>query len=244
MNILRKILGHFSEREPRIEINRLHDVLLHLVGKNQPYPLYNLSSSGLAFLLERHADPEEYPVDKTVNARLELAGQKGATLHLNLRFAHSTPTVVGCEIMNTQEEMRHIIYDYFEYEVLAHTLRYFPPKDLKKEVDGEPHWFTGDNNCSLFLVAKNNHVVRFFLSYFGNVVEMNANHRISWGLVYDGSDMDQGFYYPHDEQVLVRNFSEQSKDIAGPIVRFVSGLPQLHPTLKKEICDKIQLVLS
>lgn len=239
MSLLKKIVGQFIEREPRIEINPLHHVELNLVGKNKPFSLYNLSSSGLAFMLESPAEPEEYPSGKNTNARLQLEDK---TIHLSLQYVHQTPRTIGCRISNIQNDIRDTIYNYFEYEVMAQKVKYFAPKDLKKEVDGEPHWFSGDNNCSLYYVAQKERVVRFFISYFGNIIEMNSNSRLTWGLVYDGTDMDQrsGHYFPHDDAVLTRNFSEQSMLIFKPVLRFIGGLQQINPVHKKYICDKLE----
>jgi len=170
-------------RAPRIKILALHNI--HFTSPQLPHPseftLANLSISGLGCILHDASWP---PPGSTVEGFLKIEEIAHPT---TLRVIHLNHGIAGASFQNPSIQLIRAISDYLDIELAAVNLKAVPSTNLKEEPDGEPFWFYGTNNCELFFVLKDDKIVRFYLTLFGNYVEGTLDQPLKYGKVQENT---------------------------------------------------------
>jgi hypothetical protein len=152
---------------------------------------------------------------------------KGRKHLFEAKLVHVSGEIAGCAFVSRQLEFVRAFQDYFELELSALRLNRMNPEHLKKEPDGEPRFFHG-NDCELFFVETPQSgggwkLARFHLSFLGNYFEGELGKSVRYGYVIEPEDKDKPSHAASD---LIR-FTNAPPEMMAAAARFVENVREL-----------------
>lgn len=224
--------NNYKRRGERVNLNVLHNVLLFVQPKDSAtfinYPVLNLSVSGLAF---SHEGPSKtFKIGDKIKVELEVYGKNKEVFDVEIvRFQGS---MVGAQVKSNEVQYRAMIQKYFDNEITALSPMKLPDSAIMEEKDGYPLYFHG-KSCEFYIVVLHDKLVRFELTYFGNIIRMEKNQKVITG------------YNSSNEKGEIE-FIEQggiSSEITQNVLRLISITPGISPVIKEQIAKKLQALL-
>ncbi|OFZ22449.1 MAG: hypothetical protein A2X94_01335 [Bdellovibrionales bacterium GWB1_55_8] len=220
----------YLARAPRVHLNSL----IHTeFTRRTPEPakqmeLSNISLTGLALTADSKAD--RVRVGNFIFGDLVLGG--APAISVKLEVMRSMGSMLGCRFNEPTSELRSRILKYFEVEIASGEFLPVPAGRLAQEKDGQPAWFTGENNCELYLVTSGTKVVRFHLGLFANYVEGGEDLPLRFGkIVEDPIPEKPG----HKGSSLIRPDENWGKEQLVMALRLVRQAAQLNPEHRKRL---------
>ena len=237
---------------PRVPLTSLHRVSFHeeKPSSGRVLAIANISTSGVGFL--RESASSWPPAGSVLEGRLEVpaAGGRQAGVPARAKIVHGIDSgrVVGCafvpEAGGNILAVQRLVRDYFRIELAALNMIHAPEDVLAAEPDGAPHWFHGKNNCELHYVSAKedrDRLLRFQISFFANFVDGDDTGPVRYGAVVE--DLDSGESKPrHKSAALVRWQEPFPPEMVEPIVRFISTIQGLPPSIRASLVGRIESV--
>jgi len=223
------------DRAPRVQLGALHHISFHQKEPpvSTPLQLANLSTSGVGFM---KSSSTTWPSTGSIlKGDFLVAGSEIAT---SLQIVHISAKIVGCRIIENNAEVERMVNDYFNLELSAVRLIPVNPAILKSEPDGKPQWFKGENNCELYVVEKEQRLVRYNLSFFGNYIEGSPRTALKYGHIVEDEELKEGPKYKGSS--IVRLVSDLPVEIIDLSLKFLTNIESLD----KGILEEIQTTLK
>ena len=227
-------------RQPRVSIDSLHNISF---DAEHPFSckdikLANISSTGIGFIKECS---DFWPEAETViEGTLKVLDHQTP---MSARIIHITSDIAGCHFTKTSQPVKEILNKYFEVELAAMKMTKVSPEYLKKESDGDPIWFRGSDNCDLFLVASNNHIIRFNISFFGNNIEWQAGesddsiNKPRFTTIYSDKPSD---FFTDREYNNEWQKEEITEELAACAIKFLNNIIELEIDIRKNLYSIIK----
>lgn len=182
---------------PRCEINETDEIMafFSLEGTSayfhehatfeQPHPVINLSSRGIALFLLEGEEPEFFRANRYLTLKLVIEGNL-LTLPAEVVYVLEDIKRIGLRFSHISEQHLDIISRFIDTRFLASSLKEVPIKSqLVKGVICR--WFHGKNNTDLFSWAtQGGHIYRHLFVFVDNVVEWTESGELSTGKVKRG----------------------------------------------------------
>ena len=224
----------FTPRPHRIQLLSLHHV--QFICKNplieDPIPLLNLSTNG-AGLMKNAISTLPAP-GTLLQGDFDFNGERHP---IEMRLIHNSGQVAGCAFQGDFSQIRDRIVRYFDLELSALKMTQVKPEMLQTEADGTPHWFLGTNNCELYLVSKEERVIRFNLSFFANYIEGGETIPTRFGQVVEDTRIDK----PKAKgSALVLWEKALPEDLLNTACRFMENVLPLSSAHRIAILEKIK----
>jgi hypothetical protein len=170
--------------------------------------------------------------------------QLGRQFPIEARIAGLSSRVVECDLITAislkdaqaATELRDTIESYFKVELGAIHMMRVNPAMVKSVPDGTPHWFYGDNNCSLYFVVSEGKIVRFSVSIFGNYIEGGEGKPMRYGQV-TGDEAREAYQYKGASEVKWAD--RIPSDFTETISKFLFNISKLEPTFRFSISDMV-----
>ena len=102
---------------------------------------------------------------------------------------------------------------------------------------GDPHWYHGDNNCELYFVERNDKILNFHITFFGNAIEFSVEGRMIYGHVWD-EERDKDIAYKGSK--LIKVVDKMEVEILYESKSFVRQIPLLGEHFKQQIIEIIE----
>jgi len=223
------------ERAPRIRLLPLHNIEFTLKHPSATYhiKLANLSLSGAGFI--RSTAISWPPVGTILRGDFKVEKKNYPVC---AQIVHISPLVVGCSYEGDVSGVQGMIKDYFRVEMLALKMIEVHPGDIpgKKEAEGIPRWFRGQDNCELFLVVEGTDVVRFQMCVFGNYIEGGESNKLSYGTVLGDIDEKK----PRSKaSSSIRTTEKISIEVMDTAIKFAENIESLAPEYRSAICARL-----
>lgn len=157
-----------------------------------------------------------------------------------LELIHLTGQTAGLRFVEPSPELLGMSKKYFNLEMAALEMTKVNPSVLRKQSEGNPHWLYGPNNCELFAVEKDNSLVRFHLSWYGNYAEGSASEKTRFGYVAEDRRNDEevsGVFYKGS--TLIHWLKAPTTDTVEEARRFLSHIQDLPEEIRKQIEVKL-----
>jgi len=225
-------------RDPRVDILPLHNIVFVPESTGDmvtPISLCNLSISGVGLLCDRErswAETGAVIFGKFIFQEREYP--------VSMEIVYVSDRVVGCRFSTADlKNMRTLVLRYFEMELTAQKLTAVSGKYLKKVEDGEPHWLRGANDCELYYVENDDHVVRFDLNFFGHHVDGGENKPLCFGYVVDENIATSGAGVRFKGASLVRPQAAPSPRLVEMTYKFVANISSLPGVSRAQLLAEI-----
>lgn len=221
-----------TKRAPRITLVPLQHTSFDL---HEPFScaeitVSNISSTGIGLFTEKVTNWP--PPDTLIKGSLHLQDRQ---LDLQLKIIHSNANIAGCCFLNLPDNFGNTLHHYFQIELAAMKISKIAKKYLKEESDGEAHWFRGSDNCELFLVISADKIIRFTISFFGNLIE----YRDAKTLRYSRIDHEENELKMKGSDLISRETSVP-KEIGESSMKFVMNIKELSGSHRDFICRAIK----
>ncbi len=218
---------HYIKRPIRINIHELHQV--YFERNNERIIISNMNSKGFGFLGKSFSVlPAKGDVLKGVLII------EGSSFPLDLEVVYSGKNV-GCKIKSISRECLNEISQYFSFEILALSLYPLNSDHLKKDPDGTPRIFVGEDNCELFFVENNKNLVKFSLTIFGNYLEVDKNQNVRHGKILDNAEDGEKEMTYKKATIIQTSQDALSEEQKNKIERFILNIENLNHEYKNEM---------
>jgi hypothetical protein len=211
-----------QNREPRVRL--LPGEAIYFEDSTQKYKVENISESGLAFA------KTTLQVGQRISGSLHIAKE---AISLELEVMRAGETTTGLRIRNGEKLLRGALRRVFTDEYQAMGMSAVSSELLQAEAAGIPHWFYAPGNYELYLVEKDNKVVKAHVSWKDRIVAASSGEGIKTGFL----QQEDREVPAHAKSALVNwlpAVDEQDKQKALRIVENIGGLSaQLKAELKK-----------
>jgi len=226
--------GLFARRKhPRVQLDPLHAVRFELTNSPAKLELGNLSISGMGLFTR------SLPAGVKNNDLLEgelICGD--GRVKVTARVVHLGQTLTGCQFIGHDADVNRLVQSYFNLELSAVTMISVRSELLQEDPDGTPHWIHGKNNCELFFISKNDRVIRFNLTFFGNYIEGGEEMRPKYGQIMEEED---ALGKPrHKSSALIRWDSSLATQLEPYALRFLASVPHLEESHRQAIARVLE----
>jgi len=226
------------KRPPRIPKEPIHQLSFEFQGPPKTRAeIANVSVGGLGFVVTppAAADSPHWPPTGTITPSIFTIGAQPFPVEFKLIYVG--PSSAGGAFVNSSREMLVALQQHLDAELAGAVMSYIGPEMLNPEPDGAPHWFQSER-AELFLVEKNNEVLRFNLMCFGNYVESETGKPLRFGQIVDNGDRSKPSYNKGSAKVHWAATVEPATLIM--ISRLVKHIPKLPPQFRDGILNLIK----
>jgi hypothetical protein len=215
-------------KHPRVTLDPLHAVSFELMEGAAKIDLGNLSISGMGLFAS--SLPSEVKNNDLLEGILHCGSER---VKATARVVHLGQVLIGCQFVGHDAEVNRLVQSYFSLELNALSMISVRSELLQEDPDGTPHWIHGKNNCELFFVSKDERVIRFNLTFFGNYVEGGEEMRPKYGQIMEEDD---GLGKPrHKSSALIRWDPALAAQLEPYALRFLGSVPYLEESHRKAI---------
>ncbi|MCM2324156.1 MAG: PilZ domain-containing protein [Oligoflexia bacterium] len=208
-------------RPPRIRMLPLHAVSFRVTDPAAlgEVSVANISAEGIGLVPK----PGSWPAPGGILAGELRIGEGLSEVKAEVR--HANERLVGCRFVQIPEGFRDRVLQAFFTELSALRMVRVNPEVLQRVDDGVPSLFVGDNGCELYLVEGPDGVlVRFTISFFGNVLEGGADGKLQGGQLQDEDSDGEPRYKGSAMHVATGPVSEDLLLTARKLLSNVEGL--------------------
>jgi hypothetical protein len=210
-----------SPSAPRVRVLSLAGVAAELdSAPGRRLELSNISSSGVAFIVEEGLPPPERGVAMQGQfhfgeSRIPFAGE----------VVHSTGQVIGLRFTGATAAISEMVQKHFDIELRAKAMVEVKREMLKEEPDGKPRWFRSSRGFDLFLVeGQGGEVVSFHLAFLGHYFEGARGKALRYGNVVDAHPGASAQYKGSDVIQFQNEIPADTRSAAVRVVENVNGL--------------------
>jgi hypothetical protein len=229
--------NHSEKRQPRIKVDYLNKISFcfpDLVLKNDfMVKLKNISTSGVAF--EYEGLNCQFNIGDKLIVSFKIYDHE---CDVQIQFVRITGDIIGARVLSNLSSFAQLISKFYKVELSAADMSYIESEKLNPVLDGDPHWYHGDNNCELYFVERSSRIINFHITFFGNAIEFGKSGNLIYGHVWgDEQDRDKDIYYKGSQFIKVVDSIED--EIIEESMSFVRQVPLLDEDLKQQIVDII-----
>jgi hypothetical protein len=230
----KQLVPNHIKRPIRIKIHESHQVYFE---KNKERVLINnMNSKGFGFLGKSFSIlPKKGDIIKGI---LTIETE---SFPIELEVVYSGKNV-GCKIILIERNCLKKISQYFSFELVAQSLYPLNSEHLKKDPDGTPIFYVGEDSCELYFVENNKNLIKFSVTLFGNYIEIDKNHNIRHGRVSGNSEeLEKNLTYKKSDLILTSQevLAEEQKN---KIERFILSIENLSQEYKTEMIKLLHTV--
>jgi hypothetical protein len=224
-----KMSGSFHMRAVRIRIFSAHNISFDLFSSSARKRLNvtNVSTTGIGF--SKDEDSSWQALGQKLTGQLNL---RNSSFRVSLEVRHVTQGTVGCKFISTETSLEKAIEDYLVYEITALGLKSVDKEHLATTEEGEPHWFIDPKGNELYVIEKNNELLRFHIVFLGNYVEWKKGNLVKVGIVLSDRNAKP---LRHKGSHVVRFSDSVPKEISVVVGRLLENIPQLNLEIKSQI---------
>ncbi len=222
-----------ASRAPRVTLAPLHHLYFDLCSpiSCSKLTIANISTTGIGFFKGK---VENWPTSNGTLLSGTLHFQEQAA-DIQLKIVHINSEVVGCCFTSLPANFENTLSRYFQIELSAMQLDKIAKQYLKEESDGESHWFRGPNNCELFMVVAENSVLRFTISFFGNLLEYRAKKTVR----YSRMNQEEENRAKMKGSELISHETTVPREIGESSIKFIMNIKELAAKHRDFICNII-----
>jgi len=172
----------YARRQSRLVIHELHQIFATIEKpvKIDYIPIRNITTQGAGLInIEEHLS--------FINPEDNIEGFFTISDHqysFKGKIVHKTDELVGIKFDDSCLDLPYIITQYFDIEKNADKMLEISPDALKQEQGIENHWFVSQNaKYDLFYSIKDNHIIRFRLTFDDNFLLGEKDKPIRHGVV-------------------------------------------------------------
>lgn len=204
----------------RFRLKPFQNVTFQLAESKATILVGNLSVTGVGLLQN---SLKVWPEGDLLKGSLVIDGKK---YPVTIKVIHENSGIVGCSFQNPESRLQKAIENYFRIELAALKLVHVETKS-KTHGDETATFFSGQNNCDLFIREKNKKLVAFSLSYFGHYFEGTGKKLLMIGQkATDAQTTAKGYS-------LVKVAQKMDDGIVEGALRFIENIEQLSGPHKK-----------
>lgn len=241
---MKKILDIFNnsqqevewKRKPRIKTDYLKKISFTLPEFNLKNDfkiwLSNISTSGVAFKFE--GSNEQFIVGDKVSVVFSIYENE---CPVNVEVVRVDDDTIGCRLLNNISRFSELISKFYKIELSAADMSHVDSQRLNPKKHGDPHWYHGDNNCELYFVERNDKILNFHITFFGNAIEFGVDGRMVYGHVWD-EERDKDIAYKGSK--LIKVVDKMEDEILEESKGFVRQIPLLDDHFKQQIIEIIE----
>ena len=214
-------------KHPRVRMLKFHDVELRLAG-GIPLAMTNLSVGGVGVVSD---DPALLTRDRVLSLELRLGPQ---TFAVQARVTFARDGAGGLEFQSPPLELGMHIRKLFDLELNSLKMTEIRQELLKQDPLGQTRCWMGDRNCEFLLVTSSaGELLRFQVSFFGNLVECAPGLAPRIQQIADEDQRGGGAGY-RGSTVMQR--SERSiQELMPELARFIEHIEGLDPKVRGQV---------
>lgn len=239
---MKKVLDIFKDapqqdwvRKPRIKTDYLKKISFKIPAiefKNDfMVTLENISTSGVAFsFIGKNTD---FNVHDIIEVNFEIYEHPCS---VNIEVVRIEDDVIGARIISNIAEFNQLVCKFYKIELSAAEMSHVDSKRLNPKKHGDPHWYHGDNNCELYFVERNERIINFHITYFGNAIEYGQTGKFVFGHIWEEErEKDIHFKGSH----LIKIVDSMEFEIVEESKSFIRQIPLLDDHYKQQIIEII-----
>lgn len=223
-------------RKPRVKTDYLKKISFTLPEFNLKNDfkicLKNISSSGVAFKYE--GVNKQFSVGDSFNVAFSIYENECSVKVEVVRIEDET---IGCRLISNISRFSDLISKFYKIELSAADMSYVNSERLNPKSHGDPHWYHGDNNCELYFVERNDKILNFHITFFGNAIEFSVEGRMIYGHVWDE---ERGKDIAYKGSKLIKVVDKMEVEILYESKSFVRQIPLLGEHFKQQIIEIIE----
>jgi len=225
------VQNSFVSRGNRFHIGGLHNISFRVQVPNQKSfvacTLNNLSHQGLAFQFV-----SQLPLlqeGSNINAEIIL---DDTPISIVLTIRHFSQNGVGCELFSDKAEFKKHVDEFLVDEIKAVEMIEVSSDKLKKDSDGNGHYFTTpDSSCTLYYAENNGKVNKIHINVLGNTINLSPAGEISYGFVLDEGGPDS---------IISVKVSSLPPEIINHAMRFITNIKSLPDNHREQVVTLIE----
>ena len=161
-----------KKRPPRVKQISLDQATFRR-DDSEIFQLYNISSTGIAFLRK---SGDVWPEKNISFGGVLKINDHEFSLRLSVqRYAEN---FIGCKIENPDRGYQNYLELKFSMEISAVNMTNVAESALRPQPDGNPHWFFDGLSNELYFVEKNNVIQRFRINTAGHFISYTPGRKV------------------------------------------------------------------
>jgi hypothetical protein len=225
--------GHAKtpRQHPRVRILKFHDVEL----KSESGVLFEIANLSVGGIGVCKFAPEILVKDRVTSLSLRL-GER--TFLLRARVAYVREGFAGLEFLAPPSELLLSIRKQFELELGSLKMTEIRSDLLKQDPLGSTRCWMGDRNCEfLVVISPSGELVRYQVSFFGNVVQGAPGMTPRVEQIADEDERDRGAGYR--SSTVVKRSDRSVEELMPELARFIEQIDGLDAQIRDQVLGSL-----